>query len=148
MTTSVAALIVSVAGTLSSSAPSGFRDISAKMLFYDPYGEDPAAGAGALPSSGARPMPARPNHGQQPPRFVGIQYWFVDERGARFSDARALEPGVPARLVLRSNVSGFLTVGRMTRAARALNSRRGRVVGLDISLRRIESTSCLARPRP
>ena len=55
------------------------------MLFYDPVG-----------TPGSEP--------------VGVHYWFENDAGGKFSEAKAAGAGARVRMHLRSNASGYLTV--------------------------------------
>jgi hypothetical protein len=70
-----------------------FAQAGAKALFNDPKPEF---------------APRWP--GTSPPFPVGIHYWFENARGERFAEARKAGVGVPVRLHIRPNVSGFLVV--------------------------------------
>jgi hypothetical protein len=82
----------------------------AKVFFYDPAGGKPEPSAGVPPSPATGLTPVKPNDLSMRPRFVGIHYWFQNESGNRFTEARAAGVGTRVRLHLRSNVPGYVTV--------------------------------------
>ena len=77
----------------------------AKALFYDP-----AAGQASL--SPASPSPVT---GLTPVQtlgiaFVGVHYWFENDRGVKFADPASAGLGARVRMHLRGNTPAFLTV--------------------------------------
>jgi hypothetical protein len=77
----------------------------AKALFYDP-----AAGQASLPA--ASPPPAS---GLTPVQtfgvaFVGVHYWFEDDRGVKYADPASAGLGARVRMHFRGNTKAFLTV--------------------------------------
>jgi hypothetical protein len=77
----------------------------AKVLFYDP-----AAGNASL--SHASPAPETGLTPVQPlgAAFVGVHYWFENDRGVKFADPASAGLGARLRMHLRGNTSAFLTV--------------------------------------
>jgi len=81
LTSRVLAVIVAMA--LARSVTVAQTDVT--MLFYNPVG-----------TAGSEP--------------VGVLYWFENDVGGKFSEARAAGPGARVRMHLRSNTGGYLTV--------------------------------------
>jgi hypothetical protein len=78
---------------------------SAKALFYDPAVGDPAAAtSGSSAATGLTPVNTRGA------RYVGVHYWFEDDRGKKFVNPAAAGVGSRLGLHLRANVRAFLTV--------------------------------------
>src|SRR3954467_2465580 len=50
---------------------------------------------------------------------VGIQYWFENEQGTRFAQARDAGVGARVRMHIQSNIEGFLTVWMTDRSQEA-----------------------------
>jgi hypothetical protein len=77
----------------------------AKALFYDP-----AAGQASLseapPSSVTRLTPVQ----TLGTAFVGVHYWFENDRGVKFADPASAGLGAKVRMHLRGNTEAFLTV--------------------------------------
>jgi hypothetical protein len=66
---------------------------------------------GAEAQSGAKALFHGPaGSSTNPLRPVGIQYWFENEQGTRFAQARDAGVGARVRMHIQSNTEGFLTV--------------------------------------
>ena len=77
----------------------------AKILFYDPdLGQ--ATPAPVAPAAVNGLVPVRTSGTQ----FVGVHYWFENERGVRFAEPGAAGLGARVRMHLRANAQAFLTV--------------------------------------
>lgn len=77
----------------------------AKALFYDP-----ASGQASI-----SPVPPSPATGLTPVQtfgtaFVGVHYWFENDRGIKFADPGGAGLGAKVRMHLRGNTQAFLTV--------------------------------------
>jgi hypothetical protein len=86
-------------GTIAASHP------GAKVLFYDPTSGGPSFAA-APPSAATGLTPV----GTSGVSFVGVHYWFEDDRGAKFARSGDAGIGAHVRLHLRGNVDTMLTV--------------------------------------
>lgn len=98
-------LLTAGLGLAAFTSPLFANDPGAKILFYDPD-----LGAAA-------PEPVRPDAmtGLVPvrtsgTRFVGVHYWFENERGVKFAEPADAGQGARVRMHLRGNTQAFLTV--------------------------------------
>ena len=77
----------------------------AKVLFYDPDIGQPTQ-APVVPAALTGLVPVR----TRGIRFVGVHYWFENERGVKFAEPAAAGLGARVRMHLRGNAQAFLTV--------------------------------------
>jgi hypothetical protein len=78
---------------------------SAKALFYDP-----AAGQASLSQASPSPVTGLTPVQTLGTAFVGVHYWFENDRGVKFADPASAGLGARVRMHLRGNTSAFLTV--------------------------------------
>jgi hypothetical protein len=77
----------------------------AKALFYDP-----AAGQASLSAAPPSPVTGLTPVQTLGTAFVGVHYWFEDDRGVKFADPTSAGLGARVRMHLRGNTAAFLTV--------------------------------------
>jgi hypothetical protein len=80
-------------------------DPGAKALFYDP-----ATGQASLPPASPSPVTGLTPVQTLGTAFVGVHYWFENDRGVRFADPASAGLGAKVRMHLRGNIPAFLTV--------------------------------------
>jgi hypothetical protein len=86
-------------------APGVALSSGAKALFYDPAtGQASLLAVSPSPVTGLTPVQTRGT------RFVGVHYWFENDRGAKFADPASAGLGAKVRMHLRGNTPAFLTV--------------------------------------
>jgi hypothetical protein len=78
---------------------------SAKALFYDP-----AAGHASLSQASPSAVTGLTPVQTLGTAFVGVHYWFENDRGVKFADPASAGLGARVRMHLRGNTSAFLTV--------------------------------------
>ena len=76
----------------------------AKALFYDPATGQPGRSPASLSATGLTPVQTLGT------AFVGVHYWFENDRGVKFADPASAGLGAKVRLHLRANTQAFLTV--------------------------------------
>lgn len=77
----------------------------AKALFYDPAaGQASPSAASPSPVTGLTPVQTLGT------AFVGVHYWFENDRGVKFADPASAGLGARVRMHLRGNTGAFLTV--------------------------------------
>lgn len=76
----------------------------AKALFYDPAAGQATLSPASPPVSGLTPVQTLGV------TFVGVHYWFENDRGVKFADPASAGLGARVRMHLRGNTSAFLTV--------------------------------------
>ena len=77
----------------------------AKALFYDPAtGQARLSPASPSPVTGLTPVQTLGT------AFVGVHYWFENDRGVKFADPASAGLGAKVRMHLRGNTPAFLTV--------------------------------------
>lgn len=77
----------------------------AKALFYDPAtGQASVSLVLPSPLTGLTPVQTRGT------TFVGVHYWFENDRGVKFADPVSAGLGAKVRMHLRGNTPAFLTV--------------------------------------
>lgn len=77
----------------------------AKALFYDPAtGQASLSPASPSPVTGLTPVQTLGT------AFVGVHYWFENDRGVKFADPASAGLGARVRMHLRGNAPAFLTV--------------------------------------
>ena len=78
---------------------------SAKALFYDPAAGQASLSPATLSSvTGLTPVQTFGT------AFVGVHYWFENDRGVKFADPASAGLGARVRMHLRGNTEAFLTV--------------------------------------
>lgn len=79
--------------------------VGAKALFYDP-----ADGQASLPPASPSLVTALTPVQTTGTAFVGVHYWFENDRGVKFADPASAGLGARVRMHLRGNTTAFLTV--------------------------------------
>jgi hypothetical protein len=77
---------------------------SAKALFYDPAAGQASLSPATPPATGLTPVQTVGT------AFVGVHYWFENDRGVKFADPASAGLGARVRMHLRGNTSAVLTV--------------------------------------
>jgi hypothetical protein len=77
----------------------------AKALFYDP-----AAGQASLSAASPSLVTGLTPVQTLGTAFVGVHYWFENDRGVKFADPASAGLGARVRMHLRGNTAAFLTV--------------------------------------
>ena len=96
---------VTVLGVATSTVARGVAlQPSAKALFYDPAGGQASLLPATLPATGLTPVQTVGT------AFVGVHYWFENDRGVKFADPASAGLGARVRMHLRGNTPAFLTV--------------------------------------
>jgi hypothetical protein len=80
-------------------------DPGAKALFYDP-----AAGQASLTPASPSPVTGLTPVQTLGAAFVGVHYWFENDRGVKFADPASAGLGAKIRMHLRGNTQAFLTI--------------------------------------
>lgn len=87
----------------------------AKALFYDPAAGQASLSAGSpSPATGLTPVHTIGT------AFVGVHYWFENDRGVKFADPASAGLGARVRMHLRGNTGAFLTVWMSDSAHKSL----------------------------
>jgi hypothetical protein len=94
---------------LALSSPMDLRGLalnsSAKTLFFDPAaGQPQLSAASPSPLIGLTPVQTVGT------AFVGVHYWFENDRGVKFADPASAGLETRVRMHLRGNIEAFLTV--------------------------------------
>lgn len=102
-------IVVLLAATVLVATPMVARGVAlhpgAKALFYDP-----ATGQAGQPPASPSPVTGLTPVQTLGTAFVGVHYWFENDRGVKFADPASAGLGARFRMHLRGNTPAFLTV--------------------------------------